>query len=425
MYRDNILIKDILIKEENYMQKASQLNVIRRFKSKGDAVMNASLVNDLSAFNAVSEEALEEVNYQRPVFNWPLASLELGDYFGIESMAWDILHQNGFQRELHLLKTIIYIQGPPAYKDLPSFLHHFLDFSPLPEPDANQKAQLQVLAEEMGFDVQKILKSSKKQLKNPLRHKYVNVHDEWEWMVKHAKIETPFRKTAACELSPEAAFHFCNSWLITPSSGLDSNDPSFGNQIWFEHHFPMGFSHLDAFMDTALVHMPFKSFDQRVTVMIYEIASKISKGWLPEDAIRFGFDHKNTVGITGSALIAIEACDYFINHVLPSLNRLNSFTQGQSGLSQHMGRLNPTNTFCDELWTWIAYKTISPKAAHEIETAWKQGKLNKELDQLHFKTKALQEKYDLMTSQVLAYLLPGQPTPEPKEILECKQKLRL
>jgi hypothetical protein len=340
----------------------------RRFAPGGDHEQNLGLACDPSGFAEVGQEILDEVGYQRPAFNWPAPDLPQSNYHAIEAMAVDTLASLGFSREAKSLRGRMARQ-PPKQDELANLLYRFLDFEPAPELVGPEVEKLKAMAETLGLDPESVGRVKKKKIVNPLAHpRSAKLAQEWKWLVDHAQVRSPFGKTAADELSGDAIAKLSGAWLgqLGRPPG-DPMDPALGNRAWFDHQFPMGWIHLDHLHDTAIMTSKM-SFVDRVGLMVYEVASKTESGaWSARDVARFGYDHANAYGVRGSALIAEEALDYFINHTSEALGKTTA-NPPTHPVARHMVRANPDLAGQPEaVLAWGAYMLADPQTSSEIE----------------------------------------------------------
>lgn len=351
------------------------MDLMRRFNPSSDADGNASLACDPSGFASVSEEAKESVDYERPSFNWPAKSTPESNYFVIDSMAMDTLRRSGFAREARSLKTRSTF-ATPAYSDLPTLLHHYLDFAPAASLEGPDLEEFKRLAEKMGLDVQAALKARKKNIRNPLAHPSMPLQNEWEWLVENAGVVSQFGKSAACELSAGAMVELSSRWLDDIASGapaLPADDPSFANRAWFEARFPQGWSRVDHLHESAIVSAGLR-FEHQMTVLLYELASKSARGFEAEETARFAFNHLNTVGINGAAVIATTAYDYLDGVLAPALAKARQ-EPGSSALARFLVACNPgLDPITDQAAVWIAYRHADPEGCATVEAARVQAK---------------------------------------------------
>ena len=341
----------------------------RRFASGGDHAQNAALSCDPSGIAAVSQELLEEIDYDRPAFNWPSSRLPQNNYHAIEAMAIDVLKDAGFEREAKALSQRME-RDPPQHGHLENLLHRFLDFAPAPVLAGPEVDKLKAMAQSLGLDPESVGKAQKKKVANPLAHpRPKTLAEEWQWLVQHANVVSPFGKTAADELSGAVVAQLSAKWLAELGRPLgDPDDPSVGNRAWFDKHFPMGWIHLDHLHDTACVGAPM-SFPQRVALMSFEVASRCESGvWQPAEVARFGFDHLNAYGVRGSALIAEAAFDYFMREVRPVLGSTAAHAAPKEPAALHLARANPDLAGLPEpVLIWGAYMLADPAVSQEIE----------------------------------------------------------
>lgn len=357
-------------------------DLMRRFNPSGDADGNRALACDPSGIEAVSEDALESVDYERPSFNWPQLSSPLSNYFVIDAMAMDILRKAGFSREAGSLKTRSSF-ARPDYDDLPTLLHHYLDFAPAQSLSGPEVDEIRAMAERMGLDPTSMLKTKRKNVTNPLAHPNMTLAQEWAWLVEHKDTLNSFGKNAADYLSVRAIVELSQQWLGQINKPLgDPADASFANRAWFDANFPMGWIHLDYLHETAIVSAPL-SFPEQMTLLTFELASKTQRGLPEADVIRFGFDHLNTVQINGAAVMGARAFDFLYKALGPALLGetvdLHPSFQGGAALRAQLAHANPALcAISQQEAVWLAYRRVSPLAAQEIETAWRESLASRE-----------------------------------------------
>jgi hypothetical protein len=393
-------------------------DVISRFHPMGSNASNDALVCSPIGYEQVPEEVRSVVDYPRPPFNWPEPASPMGNTFSLGSMAVDVLHSAGFTREARGLEFRLK-NDHPAYADMPALFHRFLDFSPPPELPSSKQAQLSALADDLGLDPASLSRGKKKALKNQLAHSTKKHGPEWTWLVEHADQTSVFGKTAACELADATKVALAAQWLAqhgTPAG--DASDASFANKTWFDKHFPRGWSHLDHLSETACVSSNL-DFSARVTLMTYELTDKTSRGWDLDSAAHIAYRHKNSYGITGSALIGQQACDFFTHRLMPRVNMIE--LPGSGALSAHLARCNPSMApLSDDASAWICYRALDPEPADLIEKAWLESALKQRPTQKASLTSQI-ERLALFSEFVHLFEL-AHPTAESKAQIHATQK---
>lgn len=387
-------------------------NLSRRFHPIGDADTNVGIRCDPSGISEVREDILEEVDYERPLFNWPHPESRENSCFVLDGMALGVLKKNGFSREASSLGFLLEYQRPLGV-DLPSVLHRYLDFAPV-DGDSPEIVQMRALAAKAGLDPASISQMSRAEVANPLAHKSRTMTEEWAWLVANADVHSPFGKTAACELAPGAIASLSSRWLLemlAPPAPLAPNpdDPSLGNRAWFEKAFPSGWIHVDHLSETPVVSAPL-SFPSRIALLMYEIASKGRKGMPSETVCYLAFRHTSAVGINGNAFLASAAYDFFHNDVAATLSPPKrkmtpcaaASDASEPALTTYLKALNPGADLADEFWVWQAYRHFAPADAASVEESW----VNKNDGSVSSQAKtALMEKMELQTDG-LAFIAP-------------------
>lgn len=350
------------------------MDLARRFHPTGDHQTNANLLNDPEGFSLVAQETLDQVDYPRPPFNWPSGSSPQSNFFVIEGMAVDTLAHSGFAREAASLRARLRLH-PPAYADLPSLLHRYLDLEPAIVSPA-KLAKLQALADDMDLDAATLGKVQKKKINNNLSHKSKTAQEEWAWLVAHADDTSVFGKTAACALSLPTMLALVDAWLpqIGAEPVLPASDASFANLAWFRSAFPLGWSHIDHLGESAVVSAPSSDdFASRLALAYFEMSDKISRGWNEKDARLFAFSHKNHMDMNGAALFALGANDHFEKRVLPILyGQASAARSAPTGLfSRRVQELHPELAGQQEDMTlWILYRAVDPESSSLIQAAY-------------------------------------------------------
>lgn len=390
--------------------------IARRFQTPGDAHSNALISNDASGFEEVHDDVAERIDYSRPFFNWPAPSLPENNHYAIEDMALDVLKKTGFTRERNSLK-ILFDYKRPDNTILADTLYHYLDFTPIDisHPDI---AKIMDMATKSGLDPESVKNLKPTPIINELSHVSNNLTEEWQWLVKHAKVYNAFGKRASCYLSKQALSTWSGEWLLEllPSaqkakpavnhsadahsqnhennsqaqnhqrqsgdeasslSSLNAQtatmlaDTAKPNSAWFNHAFPMGFMHVDHLHESAIISAPL-DFHQRLTLLAYEMASKMAKGLTGPEICRFTFNHKNALNINGAAILAMEAADFFAQAVTPALmNKAGAASSITPALATYLKTLNPSlSSFSDAECAWHFYRSIDPVAADLVQDQW-------------------------------------------------------
>lgn len=389
------------------------LELVGRFAQGGTAAENRSIANDPEGFAGVPEETREAVGYRRVPFNWPSSDLPQANFFVIREMADDSLRKAGYFREAALLKLSLSLTAP-AHDDLAERLFHFVDFSPAPEPTPEQRRAVEAAAAAAGLPAISVSISPKAVEPNPLAHPKMSPEAEWDWLVSHAGAVSIYGKDAFSELSRGLSAALCRRWLlhgeIGPSAG-DPKDPSFGNKAWAESKFPLLWSSLDHFEQSALVSLGLP-FRESCEILLFEVADKAAKGWEPADAARFACAHLNTVGLDGSALLAQFAFDAFPStlQALSAGNRAKP--DPEDAALSWLRRANPgLPPLPPPVVSWLAFRLCLPEAAEVVEAAFLSGPASSERSPRE--RKALAEKLSLLSASLR--LLPDPNAPAPAE----------
>lgn len=351
----------------------SMREIASRMQYQAGVNENELLANSSSGYDEVSDEAKQSVDYERVSFNWPDGQIPQGNYFCLTSMAVDNLRNSGFEQEGMQLRRVLDLLDL-KYSDLNDLLHHFLDFEPNMIPNADELA-LKEMAGKLGYDLGQLKKTKRE---NPLKHKSAKLSSEWNWLVENCKIKTIYGKDAAQELAPGAQEALSLKWLRELREGVALGNPDsekVGDRAWFEESFPLGWINLDVFHDSALISSNL-SFEQQMTVALWEEVSKTRRGWRVDDVRRLGFEHKNTVGISGHALMGSRAFEYLQTTLDPILNGQMKSAGSSGEVSKFLKWINPGQGDLEkEFCIWHVFRTIAPQVAQEVERAW--GKLNK------------------------------------------------
>lgn len=359
-------------KTANAQSHQHALDAINRYQMRPKASGNELMECSPEGFARVSPLRLAEIRHARPPFNWPKESTPFANAITLAQMAQDVLSESGFEREASSFKEH-YRRKTPSFSNLPNLMHAYLDFEPAKKISPEELDKFRALAAAAGLDPEKIAQAKKKAIKNPLAHPRMSLIDEWNWLVAHARVVSPFGKTAACELSTSAIVDLSAMWIKDASSPMgDPNDCSFGNRAWFDKSFPLGWMALDHLHETPIVSAPL-GFPGRMLALAQLVATKSAQGWSSEELIANSFDHSNILGINGAALIAAEAFEYFERRMLPVVRGTSPdhAYPAEEALAEYMKATNPNAPdVSPREWTWLAYACASPFAAQQVSNAW-------------------------------------------------------
>ena len=349
--------------------------LIGRFAYRPSDTENAGLANDLKeGWGRVSEEAKEQVAWKRAPFNWPGAAQPQAGYFAICDMAHSVLMSLGYGAEARQLSAAFkYLK--PAYGDLPDLLWKLLDFGPAPGQDKIE--ELRKKAQELGMDPEAldIRKVPEKNL-FPVRL----LEDEkaaWDLLAQMSGRENEYGKNAAFCVGPKTAGKWIARWLGQMSGEAAQAQPGEpGDLEWFREHYPLGFSSLDVFGDTPAMLCP--GFEGKLCMMFWECLDKTSRGWSAKDAARIGWDHKSLLGLTGTAVAAQEAWEYFLAQVEPALARAGGpalAAAAKDPLCAYVEKANPGLSAAElPLARWRIFAMLAPEAARTIRDLWLESK---------------------------------------------------
>lgn len=344
-----------------------------RFAYSPNSNENAKLANDPEGFASVSDEVKERVDHPRLPFNWPAGDIPQANFFALTSMAEDALRQNGYTVEAAQLHKIVRMLTIP-YEKIADALHPFLDFEPPAPLSAEALADYQALAQKHGLPLTPPAAARAHASPNPLAHRCSKLSEEWAWLVEHRDTVSIYGKDAVFEMSPQASVALARRWMRQWLDGsLDQEDPTrsdlLANHAWFSRQFPQGWARLDVFHETALVARSF-DFEDRMLMLVWSSIEAARHGEALSDFQRIAHAHMSTEGLTGDALIAMSALDYFEHHTLPAFSS-KAAADRSDPLVDHILRSTPSlGGLPKPVLIWQAYRSLFPEASSTIEKSF-------------------------------------------------------
>lgn len=383
-------------------------DLARRFSRSGDAETNAAIRCDPSGWDEVPEDVREQVDYDRPLFNWPAPTGADNNVFVLDAMALDVLKRTGFVMEAASLSFVLEHMRPEG-DEIAALFHRYLDFSLI--EDSPEIAQIKILAAKAGLDPESVAQLRRAPVLNPLAHNCSRLSEEWAWLVENAGVRSPFGKNAAAQLAPSAIDALSSSWLLgllePPASPPPSaDDPSLGNRAWFDKAFRLGWIQVDRLGESSVLSAPLP-FAARISLLTYEIASKVGQGMDEELICKLAFRHASSVGVAGPAALASHAVDFFHGIVANDLSGKGSSLpppKTEPALTTYLHALNPGVDLADSLWVWQAFRRVCPDEALMVEESW----LHKDHPKLSKASKSASLEKIALQAQGLVFIVPAE-----------------